>query len=302
MEKAKRIKFRNYSNSDKVFYVVIGIVLSLFFLAVLYPCIFVLAASFSSGNAVQAGKVILWPVDFSLEGYRTVFNTITVWIGFRNSLFYTFVGTAINIFITMIAAYCLSRSDVPGRNGVMLFFTFTMFFSGGMIPNYMLVQNIHIINTPWAMLIPGAMSVYNMIIARTFIQSSIPSELLEAAKIDGCSDIRYFTQIVLPLSKAIIAVLVLFYGVGHWNSYFNAMIYLHNKGLYPLILFLREILMADQIDPSTVQDPELQAQLAKAAGVIKYALIIVSMLPILLIYPFIQKYFVKGIMIGSVKG
>ncbi|MFV0400785.1 MAG: carbohydrate ABC transporter permease [Oscillospiraceae bacterium] len=295
-------RFSKCSANDKIFYVVILLILTVFFIVVLYPCIFVLSASFSSGKAVQAGKVLLLPVDFSLEGYRTVFNTSTVWLGFRNSLFYTVLGTCINIVVTVIAAYCLSRPDLPGKNGFMLLFTFTMFFSGGMIPSYILISKLKLINTPWALLLPGAMSVYNMIIARTFMQSSIPTELLEAAKIDGCSDIRYLTSIVLPLSKAIIAVLILFYGVGHWNAYFNAMIYLHDKRLYPLTLFLREILMADQIDPSTVQDPELQARLAEAAGVIKYALIVVSMIPILVIYPFIQKYFVKGVMIGSVKG
>lgn len=285
-----------------MFYAVITVVLTLAFICVLYPCVFVLAASFSSGSAVQAGKVILWPVDFSLEGYKTVFNTSTVFTGFRNSLFYTVAGTSINIVVTMIAAYALSRRDLPGRNVLMLFFIFTMFFSGGMIPSYMLIQNLGLINTRWALLLPGAMSVYNMIVARTFIESSIPTELLEASKIDGCSDIRYFLSVVIPLSKSIIAVLVLFYGVGHWNQYFNAMIYLNSKHLYPLTIFLREILMADQIDPSTVTDPVLQAQLAQAAGVIKYALIVVSMIPVLIIYPFIQKYFVKGVMIGSVKG
>lgn len=295
-------KFKHETTGDKVFYIVLTVILTLFFILVLYPCIFVLAASFSSGPAVQAGRVYLWPVEFSLEGYKTVFNTSTVWIGFRNSLFYTVAGTCINIFVTMIAAYCLSRPDVPGRNGFMLLFTFTMFFSGGMIPSYMLVQALGMLNTPWALIIPGAMGVYNMIVARTFIQSNIPLELLEAAKIDGCDDITYFIRIVIPLSKAILAVLTLFYGVGHWNAYFNAMIYLHDKNLYPLTLYLREILMADQIDPSTVSDPELQAQLAQAAGVIKYALIVVSMIPVLLIYPFVQKYFVKGVMIGSIKG
>lgn len=295
-------KFKNLGRSDKIFYVVIFTVLTIFFLMVLYPCIYVISASFSSGTAVQAGKVILWPVDISIEGYRTVFNTTTVWTGFRNSLFYTVVGTFINVVVTMIAAYSLARPDVPGRNGFMLLFTFTMFFNGGMIPMYMLIQNLHMLDTIWCMIIPGAVSAYNLIVARTFIQNSIPGELLEAAKMDGCSDVKYFISIVVPLSKAVIAVLVLFYGVGHWNQYFNAMLYLHTKELYPLTLFLKDILMADQIDPSTVADPELQAQLAQAAGVIKYALIVVTMVPIMLIYPFIQKYFVKGVMIGSIKG
>lgn len=204
--------------------------------------------------------------------------------------------------MTLTAAYCLSRHDLPGRNGIMLLFTFTMFFSGGLIPNYMVVQNLGLLNTRWSLLLPGAISVYNLIVARTFIVNSIPNELLEASQMDGCSDFMYYIKVVIPLSKAIIAVLVLFYGVGHWNAYFNAMIYLHNKELYPLTLYLREILMSSQIDPSTVQDPELQARLADMVGVIKYSLIMVSMIPVLLIYPFVQKYFVKGVMIGSVKG
>lgn len=295
-------KFRSYSWNDKIFYIVIAIILTIFFLLVLYPCVFVISASFSSGSAVQSGKVVLLPVKFSLEGYKIVFNTNKVWLGFRNSLLYTFGGTIINVVMTVTAAYCLSRRDLPGRNGIMLIFTFTMFFSGGMIPAYMLIQKLGFLNTPWAVLIPGAIGVYNLIIARTFILNSIPEELLEASRIDGCSDIKYFLDIVVPLSKSIIAVLVLYYGVGHWNSYFQPMLYLNKPELYPLTLFLREILMADQIDPSTISDPELQAQLAQTAGVIKYALIVVSMVPVMIIYPFIQKYFVKGVMIGSVKG
>ncbi len=295
-------KFKNYSLNDKIFYIVITVLLTSFFLLVLYPCIFVISASFSSGTAVQSGKVILFPVDFSLEGYKTVFHTSTVWLGFRNSLFYTAVGIIINLGMTMTAAYCLSRHDLPGRNGIMLLFTFTMFFSGGLIPNFMVVQNLGLYNTFWALLLPGTISVFNLIVARTFITNTIPIELLEASQMDGCSDIMYYLKVVIPLSKAIIAVLVLFYGVGHWNAYFNAMIYLHDKKLYPLTLYLREILMSSQIDPSTVQDPEQQARLADMVGVIKYALIVVSMIPVLVIYPFVQKYFVKGVMIGSVKG
>ncbi|MDR1901614.1 MAG: carbohydrate ABC transporter permease [Treponema sp.] len=294
--------WRKSSLSDKTFYTVIFVILTLFFLIVLYPCIFVVSASFSSGSAVQSGRVVFFPVELSLQGYNTVFNTTTVWIGFRNSILYTLFGTLINIIMTMTAAYCLSRLDLPGRNGIMLLFTFTMFFNGGMIPTYMLIRNLKMLNTPWALIIPGAIGVYNMIIARTFIQNSIPGEMLDAAKIDGCSDFMYYVRIVLPLSKAIIAVLVLFYGVGHWNAYFNAMIYLNNKALYPLTIYLREILMATQIDPSTVSDPEAQLRLAEAAAVIKYSLIVVTMVPVIIIYPFVQKYFIKGVMIGSVKG
>ena len=295
-------KFKNLSTNDKIFQVVVTVILSLFLLIVLYPCIFVLSASFSSGTAVQAGRVILLPVDISIEGYRTVFNTDPVWLGFRNSILYTLLGTMVNISMTMTAAYCLSRRDLPGRNGIMLLFTFTMFFNGGLIPTYMVVQSLHLLNTAAALILPGAIGVYNLIVARTFIVNTVPDELLEASQLDGCSDTMYYLKVVLPLSKAIVAVLVLFYGVGHWNAYFNAMIYLNEKALYPLTLYLREILMASQIDPSTVQDPELQARLADMVGVIKYALIVVSMIPVLLIYPFVQKYFVKGVMIGSVKG
>jgi multiple sugar transport system permease protein/putative aldouronate transport system permease protein len=297
-----RNEFTTATVGDKIFYIISLFFLTLFFLIVLYPCIFVISASFSSGPAVQSGRLVLLPVDIGIEGYKTIFNTPKIWGGFANSFIYTVVATIINIVMTMTAAYVLSRSEMPGRNAIMFLFTFTMFFNGGMIPTYILIRNLGLLNTRWALIIPGAIGVYNMIIAKTFIQSSIPSELLDSAKIDGCGDIGYYVKIVLPLSKAIIAVLVLFYGVGHWNAYFNAMIYLNKPELYPLTIILRDILMASQIDPSSVQDPELQALLVEAAAVIKYALIVVSMVPVIIIYPFVQKYFVKGIMIGSIKG
>ena len=295
-------KFRYLGTDDKIFYIIVYTILTLFFIAVLYPCIFVVSASFSSGDAIQAGKVVLFPVDFSLEGYKTVFRTKDVLLGFRNSLFYTVVGTLLSLTLTMMAACALSRKDLPGRDGIMMFFSITMFFSGGMIPLYMVVKQLHMINTIWAILLPGAFGVYNMIMARTFIQTNVPDEMLDAARIDGCSDLKFITAVVLPLSKTIIAVLVLFYGVAMWNSYFSALIYLHNDQLYPLTLFLREILVLEMIDLSTITDPELQAQLAKMAAGIKYALIVVSMIPILIIYPLIQKHIVKGVMIGAIKG
>lgn len=295
-------KFKYLGLSDQIFYIITGILLTAVFILVLYPCIFVISASFSSGTAVQSGKVVLLPVDFSFNGYLTVFRTGEVWIGFRNSLFYTVVSTMTSLAMTMTAAYCLSRNDVPGSNFIMFLFTFTMFFSGGLIPGYLLMRSLGFLNTVWAILIPGAIGTYNLIVARTFIRNSIPEELLEASMIDGCSDIRYFISILIPLSKAIIAVLTLFYGVGQWNSYFNPMIYLNDRKLYPLTIFLKEILLASQIDPSTLSDPESAALLIDMANVIKYALIVVSMVPVMLIYPFIQKYFVKGVMIGSIKG
>lgn len=295
-------KFRYLGTDDKIFYIIVYTLLTLIFIAVLYPCIFVISASFSSGDAIQAGKVVLFPVDFSLEGYKTVFRTKDVLLGFRNSLFYTVAGTLLSLTLTMMAACALSRKDLPGRDGIMMFFSITMFFSGGMIPLYMVVKHLHMINTIWAILLPGAFGVYNMIMARTFIQTNVPDEMLDAARIDGCSDLKFITAVVLPLSKTIIAVLILFYGVAMWNSYFSALIYLHNDQLYPLTLFLREILVLEMIDLSTITDPELQAQLAKMAAGIKYALIVVSMIPILIIYPLIQKHIVKGVMIGAIKG
>ena len=290
------------STGDQMFYLISGLILTAIFLLILYPCIFVVSASFSSGTAVQSGKVILWPVDISFVGYDTVFHNVNIWKGFINSLFYTFAGTIINVTLTMLAAYPLSRKDLVGRDKLMLFFTFTMFFNGGIITNYILVSKLGLIDPRWSMLLPGAMSIYNMIIARTFLQNSIPNELLEAAELDGCTDIQYLFQVVLPLSKAVLAVLVLFYGVAHWNTYFNAMIYLRNRELFPLTLFLKEILISGQIDPSTVSDPELAEKVSQLAGVIKYSLIVVSMVPVMIVYPFVQKYFVKGVTIGAVKG
>lgn len=220
------------STGDQMFYLISGLILTAIFLLILYPCIFVVSASFSSGTAVQSGKVILWPVDISFVGYDTVFHNVNIWKGFINSLFYTFAGTIINVTLTMLAAYPLSRKDLVGRDKLMLFFTFTMFFNGGIITNYILVSKLGLIDTRWSMLLPGAMSIYNMIIARTFLQNSIPNELLEAAELDGCTDIQYLFQVVLPLSKAVLAVLVLFYGVAHWNTYFNAMIYLETGSYF----------------------------------------------------------------------
>lgn len=294
--------FRRASLGDKIFYCIVGFIITLCFAVILYPCIYVLSASFSSGQAVSAGKVTLLPVEFSLYGYEAVFKNSMVLTGFYNSFIYTVFGTAINMLVTMICAYCLSRKDLPGAGKLMFLFTFTMLFSGGMISSYILVRSLGMIDTRWVMIVPGAMSVYNMIMARTYIRSSIPGELLEASQIDGCSDTGYFLRIVLPLCKSVMAVLVLFYAVGHWNAYFHPMIYLNNRKLFPLTIFMKDIIISSQIDASTIQDPELAAQIATLANVIKYALIVVSMVPVLVLYPWIQKYFVKGVMIGSIKG
>ena len=291
-----------YSKSDLVFYIIVTIILSLFTLLVLFPLIYVVSASFSSPKDVAAGRVYLWPVNFSLEGYKAVFRYPDIWIGYRNTILYTIVGTVINVAITMIAAYPLTRKELPFRNFFTFLFTFTMFFGGGLIPSYINVKNLGMLDSMWALIVPGAMSVTNMIIARTFIQSNIPNELLEASQIDGCSYSRFFFQMVLPLSKAVLAVLALYYAVGHWNSYFNSLIYIMDKAKKPLQIFLRDILVVNTIDSSMLIDPELMEAKQGIADLLKYSLIIVATVPILCFYPFIQKYFMKGVMIGSLKG
>lgn len=287
---------------DKIYYTVSWVILTILMLIILYPLVYIVSASFSSPYAVSSGQVTLFPVDFSLEGYQAVFENRDILTGYKNTFIYTVLGTFTNVVVTMVAAYPLSRKDLPFRNFFMFLFTFTMIFSGGMIPTYILMKNLRLINTIWAMVLPGAMSVYNMIITRTFIQSNIPFDLLEAAQIDGCSDARYFFTMVLPLSKAVIAVITLFYAVGHWNAYFNAFLYLNERRLFPLQIVLREILISNTIDTSLVADPELAAAKQGMAELLKYSLIIVSTVPVMCIYPFVQKYFVKGVMIGSIKG
>ena len=241
-------------------------------------------------------------MDFSLDGYKAVLSNKDVGTGYLNTLAYTVIGTIVNISVTMICAYPLTRRELPFRGLIMFLFTFTMFFGGGLIASYLNISNLHMINTFWVMILPGAMSVYNMVLARTFIQSSIPNDLMEAARIDGCSYTRYFFNIVLPLSPAILAVLALNYAVGHWNSYFSALIYLRDRSRFPLQLFLREILIANTIDDSLLVDPESNEIRQGLADVLKYALIVISTLPVLCFYPFAQRYFMQGIMIGSLKG
>ncbi|MDD4018804.1 MAG: carbohydrate ABC transporter permease [Kiritimatiellae bacterium] len=290
------------SAEDKVLYAVVNTFLIVFMLVVAYPLIFVLSSSFSSGEAVSAGRVLLWPVDFSVRGYEAVFKHKNILTGYRNTLLYTVIGTMFNIAVTMICAYPLSRRDMQWKRFYMIIFVITMYFGGGLIPTYIVINKLGLINTFWVMVVPGLMGVYNMIVARTFIMSTIPLEVLESAQIDGCSDVHYFFRIVLPLSKAIIAVMGLFYGVGHWNAYFNAMIYLSEPKRYPLQLILRQILVLNQVNYNDMMDPELIAANIGMADLLKFSLIVVATLPILAIYPFAQKYFIKGIMVGSLKG
>ncbi|MDY2793543.1 MAG: carbohydrate ABC transporter permease [Eubacteriales bacterium] len=296
------MKKQRDSRDDRIFYAVNAALLTLVMLVVLYPLIFIVSCSFSSAHAITSGRVILWPVDVTLRGYKAVFEYSTVLRGYLKTFFYTFSGTLINIALTMIAAYPLARPQLPGRKGLMLLFSFTMLFSGGMIPTYILVRGLGMINTVWAMIIPGALSVYNMIITRTFLQTNVPLELLEASQIDGCSDFRYFFSVVLPLSKAVIAVITLYYAVGHWNSYFSAFLYLSEQKLYPLQIVLRDILLANSFDASLIVDEELAAAKQGLADLLKYSLMVVSSLPVIIMYPFVQKYFIQGVLIGSIKG
>lgn len=302
MGKYKNIRKVRISREDKILYMVCYVILSLLIVVVMYPLIYVLSSSFSSGQAVSSGKVLLWPVDFSVQGYKIIFSYKAVWTGYANTIFYTVAATALNLALTTMAAYPLARRDFYGKGIYMLLFMITMFFTGGIIPKYILMSNLNLVNTRWAIIFSGAISVHNLIIMRTYFQNSIPGELLEAAKMDGISDIGYLLRIVLPLSKTIMAVIILYYAVAHWNSYFTAMMYLRDRDLQPLQIVLRDILNASNIDLSQIDDAEVLAQMTGAADLIKYALIVVSVVPMLCFYPFIQKYFEKGVMIGSVKG
>ena len=291
------------SASDKRFYFTVNLILGLVTLIVLVPLIFIVMASFSAPEAVNSGKVLLWPVDFTLDGYKAVFKHKLLGVSYLNTFFYTIAGTAVNISMTMIAAYPLARKDLPFKGVILFLFTFTMLFSGGTIPTYILMGQLHMINTRWVMIIPGAISVYNMIIARTFLQN-IPGELEEAATIDGCSDFQYFFRIALPLSGTVIAVLTLYYAVAHWNDYFTAFLYLSKREYYPLQIVLREVLIANSVSANDIADMDAETMLARQGmkDLLKYGLIIVSSAPILALYPFVRKYFLKGVMIGALKG
>jgi putative aldouronate transport system permease protein len=246
--------------------------------------------------------MLLFPVNFSFEGYSAAFSHNAVLLGYRNTLFNTIVGTVINIIMTLLAAYPLSRCVFRFKNVYMFIFVFTMYFGGGLIPTYILMTKLKLINTVWVMLIPGALSVYNMILTRTFIITNIAEEMFEASSMDECTHFWFFLSIVILLSKAIIAVITLFYAVGHWNAYFSALIYLNNPRLQPLQIVLRQVLIVNNLMAAEMADPELAAKAQQMSELLKYALIVVASLPIILMYPFVQKYFIKGIMIGAIKG
>lgn len=297
MRKTKRI------TQDKVVYFVNYVLLTLLLVIVLYPIIYIVSCSFSSGDALMSAKVRFLPVEPTLESYETVFEYDSIWTGYLNSIVYTVSGTALSIALTLLAAYPLSRDDFRGKKFFTVLFVFTMMFNGGLIPTYLLVKNLNLTDTMWAVILPTAVSAYNMIVARTFFKQSIPKEMLEAAEIDGCTDFRFFWKIVLPLSAPIVAVLCLWVAVGLWNSYFNPMIYINSESKYPLQLVLRKILLMSQVDFTTASvDPEKLAKNQYLSEMLKYGTIVISSLPLMIIYPFVQKYFVKGVMIGSVKG
>ncbi|MFE4710612.1 MULTISPECIES: carbohydrate ABC transporter permease [Paenibacillus] len=289
------------SAGDKAFLFTIYLVLGLVVIAVLYPLIFIISSSISSPAAVTSGRVWLWPVDISFKGFEVLFKTPEIITGYANSIFYTAAGTLISVTLTVMIAYPLSRKGFFGRNTLMMIITFTMIFNGGLIPTYLVVREMNLIDTRWALLIPNAIWVWQVIIARSFFQSSIPDELMEASEIDGCSDMRFIWSVVLPLSKPILAVLVLMYAVGQWNAYFDALIYLKSADLFPLQLVLRSIIIQNN-SAGGAMDVGKMVEKQQLSELLKYSLIVVATLPVLVIYPFVQRYFVQGMLVGSVKG
>lgn len=293
-------KIKNNRSSDKVMEAVMYAFAVVILVILMYPLYFIVIASFSDPSAVAGGQVWLFPKGFTLDGYKELLKHENIWIGYRNTILYTVVGTIIGLAVNISAAYALSRKDLAGRKFLSLFFIFTMFFNGGLIPTFLTIRDLHLYDTFLVMVLPFSVGVYNIIVARTFFQTSIPGDLWEAAQIDGCGNLRYFAQVVLPLSKAIIAVLGLWIAVGHWNSYFNALIFLKNPDLHPLQLILRNILITNQMQSGMGTGEAAQIAL-RLANMMRYSVIIVATVPIMCIYPFVQKYFNQGVMIGAVK-
>lgn len=295
------VKSIKENKSDRIFDVINVTIASLILFVTAYPIVVVLSSSFSNPFALMAGKVWLFPVGPTLDGYRAILQHKQVWTGVYNSVIYTVGGTAVNMIVTVLAAYPLSRKDFSLRNPISLMFAFTMWFSGGLIPTYMLVKSLGLFNTRLAMILPTALNVWNMIILRTYFQSNISGELLESAKLDGCDDFRYLLKIAVPLSKPVLAVVCLYYMVANWNVFMNAYLYLQKQELYPIQIVLREILLMGNVEEiATNATKESQARLMNE--LLKYSLVIVASLPMVVIYPFVQKYFVQGIMIGAIKG
>lgn len=296
--KSKKVK---KSGADKVFEIALYILSALILIMVLYPLYFVVIASFSDPSAVASGKVWLWPQGFTLDGYEELLRHDEIWTGYWNTILYTITGTLFGMFVNIFAAYALSRKDLVGRRFFMMMFVVTMFFNGGLIPTFLTIKDFGLYDSFWVMVIPFAVSTYNIIVARTFFENSIPEDLNDAAKIDGCGNLYYFFKIVLPLSKAILAVIGLWTAVGMWNSYFNALIYIKDSAKYPLQLILRNILITNNLQMSFGSGEAMQIAL-RLSNLMRYSVIIVSTLPIMCFYPFVQKYFNQGVMIGAVKG
>ena len=294
----QRIKEKKEIPQDKavsIFFNTVGI---LILIVEAYPLIYVLSASFSSSDAISLGKVYLWPVEFSMEGYKMLVQNSQILNGFKNSIIYMGLGVLLNMSLTMLLAFPLSRKELPGRNLITVFVAVTMYVSGGLIPTFLLVSKLELVDTLWGLILPTAISTTNMIIMRTYFNSTIPEELREAAFLDGCSYTKYFLRIVIPLSAPILAVIDLYYAVDSWNTYFNALIYLRSTEKANLQLVLRDILLANQVSSGDGS----YAENSKLGVTIKYAVIVVSCVPMLIVYPFVQRYFTKGVMIGSIKG
>lgn len=289
------------SKNDRIFNAFNLIFLVILFILAAYPLYFIIIASVSEPNLVNAGKVLFYPKGFTWSGYERIFSIRKVWVGYGNTIIYTSVGTVISLILTLSAGYALSRRSLPMRGFFMGLFTVTMFINGGMIPMYLLIDKLNMLDTIWSIILPGALSVWNLIIARTFFQSTITDDLVGAAEIDGCGQLRFFFAIALPLTKALVAILALYYMVGLWNSYFNAILYLKTPAKYPLQLILREILIMDQ-NQEMLNDMWEAIERQKTAELVKYSVIVVSTLPLICIYPFVQRFFIKGVMIGSLKG
>lgn len=299
----KIIARRQNSNiPDKLFDILVKVIAIFSVVIVAYPLYFVVIASFSNSNLVNQGKVLFMIQDFNTYGYEQIFTDSRIWTGYRNTILYSILGTLINLAVTLPAAYVLSRKGFKAMKVLMPLFVFTMYFSGGMIPSYLVMKELHLLDSIWAMMIPSALSVYNLIITRSFMESSIPGELYESAQLDGCSHFTYFFKIILPLSKAVISVIFLYYMVGHWNDFFSGLLYLNTDELQPLQVVLRNILLSNQAFEGGSGAAGGGGYAQQFADQIKFAVIIVSTVPVLCIYPFIQKYFEKGVMIGAVKG
>jgi putative aldouronate transport system permease protein len=296
--KARRIRD---SRTDRMFMFCVYLLLTVFLLIVLLPLVYIVASSFSSPEAVSSGRVLFWPVEFSLRGYEAVFENPQVLRGYANSLFYTVVGTLVSVVMTIAIAYPMSRRTLVGRNLVMSLILFTMLFTGGLIPTYLVVQQAGLLDTRWALIVPQAIGVCQVIIARTYFRTVIPEELVEASQLDGCGDLRFLWSVVIPLAKPMIAVIALMYAIYQWNSYFDALIYLKNPDLFPLQIVLRNILILNTYSGGAI-DASVVLQRQQLADLLKYSLIVVASVPVLIIYPFVARYFTKGIMIGAVKG